>query len=325
MSIYKQYRNRFIRVNTRRRQGYRNLLSNKDKFLIDFLLDLEASNIGFAMQIWNEFKKKNLDIKKGKSIKSFVEDEVFYRKNDIADLENKVELYFQSSFDNKYSKKLKALMLDRELMCIRPTNEGAVSLMDDYLINWQKEYKHKRKTEALKLHDKYKISKDKNILLLRVFNILLFLVNDRKQDDPYLKDVVILLERSIEKLLPEYFRDLDYDDAYITLTSLRKQVTEKYNTLCWQCGKQLYKKNSHHYCSRAENRTCYLARYKEERNSEFPSSILRTKNRCDKCGAMASLDHIHKVRGVEMQFCSVRCWEAYRKTVYRKNIKVSQK
>jgi hypothetical protein len=319
MKMYEHYRDVFFRGNAFKFSEYKKLLSREDRYIVSLLFEIEAYHAGFTMQIWNDFRKINLELKKNQTLADFIKDEGNYRKKDIGDMAKKVDSYFKSSFENANSEKLKALMFDRELMFIKPKNEGAVALETDFQENWIKEYRDKRNRIASGISNKYQLGGCDH-LFLRVFNMVLRLANNPSLiEEAFTKSLVRLLEQGIEIYLPIFYRDLEISTVNPSLIELRKQFTKKHNTLCWKCGKPLLKINKSHYCTRFECRNCYIARNKDLRDPGLPSVILRTKNKCDRCKRYSSLNYIHKLGGVWRQFCSNRCWETFRKACYRKN------
>lgn len=131
--------------------------------------------------------------------------------------------------------------------------------------------------------------------------------------------IVRFLEQCIEEYYPAFQQDLGLNiQKTQSLLSLRKRSREEFNAICWRCGRKLLKRDNRHYCVRRENRSCYEVRLEEAKNLGFrrgvAKAIGRTKNYCDGCGKHpAPLDHIHKHRRKEMQFCSRQCWERFRK------------
>lgn len=322
MKIYEHYKEIFRRGNNFKVSWYKSLLNNKEEHIIDLLFDLAVNEASFAMQIYHDYKAKNLELIPSETIRDYMEGggKGEYPRRDILSKIEKVNLYFRSSFDNDRSERLKNIMLDRELMEIRPSEEDAISLYDDYRGDWQKEYSPIRKNIAINLENKYPIKPSKNVFI-DISEIILRLVNDNViRENIFTKSLIELLERGITTYLPQFYSDLGIKIPAVSLIGIRKQTQDKYNTLCRRCGKPLFKKNSKHYCTRSENRECYDARYKEERNPGMPTVISRTKNHCDNCGKYSSHNYIHKLSDMEMQFCSDKCWETYRKRVYRKRI-----
>lgn len=321
MRIYNRYRDLFLRANLQKFDQYKRYLNNEGKYLTDLLLEIQAYDVGFRMQVWYDYKHKNWEIKRGKGIKDYVEetrDE--YDENEVKEKKVNVNSYFQSSFENKMSEKIKNLMLERELMYISPKvdprqKETGQPLMDDFTKNWPPFYKEKRLQKATEIKRRYELS-DTSCLANKIFDQIIYLSN-KGSTAKYVKDTVALFENGIEVFLPMFLSDLSDPYKVHELTNLRKSSNARYNTLCWRCGKPLIKKNNQHFCTRFENRDCYINRYKEIRTLEIPLVISRTKNKCDRCRNKSPLNYIHKLNGQEMQFCSNRCWETYRKAVYR--------
>lgn len=331
MKIYENYRDRFSRANAFKLPEYKKLLKREDEYIIDLLFEIEAYHAGFTMQIWHDFRKINLELKINQTLIDFIKDEGNYDENDVIDMVKKVDSYFKSSFENANSEKLKELMLERELMFIKPRNEDAVTLEEDYQENWIKIYENSRNKIALDISEKYQI-KGKVGLFIKIFNQVTMLANNSSLlENTYTKSLIRLLEQGVETYLPMFYRDLRKNALKASLDNYRKNETQEYNTQCWRCGKPLFKKNGNHYCTRFENRSCYIERFNDMRNPGMPSVIQRTKNLCDRCKTWSSLNFIHKLGRIEMQFCSKKCWETFRKAQARnKNIasftnKLSQK
>ena len=185
-------------------------------------------------------------------------------------------------------------------------------------------YKNKRKLEAKALKKEFNLKKNQveNIQTI-AFKEAVRIINSGKPiriPQSSKESIIRTLEEGIEIWFPIWLQHLKINLA-TNLTKLRKNGSNKFNTACWRCDKLLNKRDGSHYCNRSENRSCYNARLKETKRSEFPDVIIRTKNRCDMCGRHSSLDYIHKHKGRKMQFCSNRCWERFRKKEWRRNKK----
>lgn len=313
-----------MRANSLQFNKYKKCLDNDSKYLVDLLLEIQAYDIGFTMQSWHDYQRENLEIGRAKGIKDFVEaEEDYYGRDKVQEVKENVNSYFRSSFNNKRSEKIRNLMYGRELMDIKPSDssdsEGGdgQSLMDDLNKNWLPlHYKTKRLRAASGIKRRYKLSDNFQLVHL-IFNKVIYLSNE-SSTTKNAKEIVSLFERGIEKILPMFMNDLGETGNSLTLLSLRRSIKARFNTLCWRCAKPLTKrKNDKHYCTRLENRKCYLERHKEARDPDLPQVILRTKNKCDRCGRQSSLNYIHKMDGRDAQFCSNKCWESYRKAEYR--------
>lgn len=302
---------------------YKQDLIHKDRiFLLELCYQIIAYNVGTLMQAWKDYPRKNFQ---SKSIINLITKETeYYGEDSIKEARNKVDNQFSSSFDNKYSEKIKALNLTAELIHIIPTDEGAreeaKTLNEDFQKEWlPKFYNRLREGSAKSLRIKFKLN-DKTLSDLRLlaFDEIISLVNRRKQTN---KSLIQLLEQSIEVYFPMFLNDLGIRNK-TNLVSFRKNSEYKFNTVCYRCGLKLLKKDKKHYCTRKENRSCYNARFKEDRDSGFPEAILRTKNKCDNCGKEHSpLNYIRTLKDNKLQFCSEYCettgYETMRKRLQR--------
>lgn len=331
--VFTRWKNRVWDYNLSLIDGYKRFLSHKKHaVLLDLSLAIQAYDFGILMQARTDFRNKNLE---NKSVKDFVKQEKeVYDKKRVRKLEEKVNNSFESSFENERSKKIKGLILDEELSYITPSESRdwgsgesyqSMSLRKDFKENLLPQYIPLRKDKAKKLQKEMNLTNDFIYnLQFSTFDEIVGLSN--RKSTPYHFDrnpsismgsVIGFLERSIMIHFPTFFRDLRFEHKTASLLTLRRNAKQRFNTVCWRCGHPLFKKDNKHYCTRSENRSCYEARFKENQDRGFPVAILRTKNKCDRCGKRSSLNYIHKLNSRQMQFCSNRCWEDYRKTKFR--------
>jgi len=177
------------------------------------------------------------------------------------------------------------------------------------------------KKEAKKLIQEFNLTTDqvKNIQII-AFNEILRIANSQPEVAK-LPSIIKTLEEAIEIHFPKWLRDLGFE-SQINLIKLRKENTNKPNTVCWRCGKPLIKKDNKHYCSRRENRPCVETQLKEGEERERECSvILRTKNKCEWCGKNSPSNYIIKHKGEWRQFCSKKCYNAFRQAGRRKRKK----
>ena len=320
-------------------ESFKPLLFHKgNAILLDLSLKIQAYDFGVLKQAIADFEKSNLE---GKSVKDFVKQEKeTYSEKEIKKIKERVDKSFKSSFDNERSKKAKELVLNEELSYIIPVGSGSKnrvsnenyqqsSIKGDFKKNWLPQYNSLRKDKAKKLQKELIIDNSfignlqyltfKEVISLANKKTTLYSSNE--EFSIKLANLIGFLERSIEVYFKKFIQDLELNDNGVLLLDLRRSTRLRFNTVCWRCGGLLYRKDGKHYCTRGENRCCYEARFKENRRSEFPEAILRTKNKCDNCGKHSSLNHIHKYKGEQMQFCSNRCWETFRKREWRKKKK----
>lgn len=331
--IFTRWKNRVWDYNLQLIDGYKRLLSyRKNTILLDLSLAIQAYDFGILMQARTDFRNKNLE---NKSVKDFIKQEKeTYDKKSVRKLEEKVDNSFKGSFDNERSEKIKGLVLDEELSYITSLesldwesgeNYQPMSLKSDFEENWLPQYNHLRKDKAQELQKELNLTTSFiSNLQSTTFDEIVSLSNGKsslyhldRNLSIGMGSVIGFLERSIMIYFPTFFRDLKFEYKTASLLTLRRNAKQRFNTICWQCSHPLFKKDNKHYCTRNENRSCYEARFKEDRDSGFPTAILRTKNNCDRCGKRSSLNHIHKLDGQQMQFCNNRCWEDYRKMKYR--------
>lgn len=323
IDVYKKYFTSVIDYSYPLIQKYKPYLTHQDNtFLLDLCINIMAYDFAFLMQARADFTQNNLE---GKRVEDFVnEEKEIYGNKNIKRVISSANNNFRSSFDNQRSKKIKELIVAENLMRMVPGDEESISLYDDFRKNWFPQYNPSRKNIAFKTKEKFHLTDD----LIRKLQILAFdeIVNlaNKKQKEIY-KEIVEFLELAIVIYFPIFFKDLYMRNRTVSLLTFRKNTKRRYNTVCNHCGLQLYKKDNKYYCTRKENRSCYLTRFKEVRNSGFPKAILRTKNRCDNCNAYSSLDYTHNHKGKAMQFCSDQCWEVFRKRDLRKSKKQHQK
>ena len=291
--------------------SYKPLLTNKkNSYLLDLVLKIQAYDFGVLMQAKSDFKSDN---------NAYVPE-----KDEIREAEFKIKKFYRSSFDNEKSEKIKKLAFENALMHIK--TEG-VSLDDDF----RKAYLKKEKYLELRRKASFSLKQEFFLDSSSVYNLVRFAFKEvvslanrkttlcfsNKEFSIKLADFIGFLERSIEIYYKKFIQDLGLKSKGDSLLDFRINVKQRYNTVCWSCGTSLFKTDNRHYCTRSENRVCYEARLKESREIGFPEVILRTKNKCENCGKHSSLDNIHRLRGIERQFCSKRCWEAFRKRVWR--------
>lgn len=315
-------------------ESYKPLLVHKDRaILLDLSLKIQAYDFGIRMQARTDF-----------SDDWFLRyaEEGYIEENDAKEVKTKVNQSFQSSFDNERSEKIKNLVLGAELIHApskveplpnqdgEPPLKNEVSLYDDFVQAYLPAFFRSRRQYAAKsLKRELQLSEDiVSQIQPLAFNEIISLVNRKstlchldQNSSVNIGSVVGFLERSIAIHFAGFLRDLGLEHEIVSLLALRKNTKHPFNTLCWRCSRPLFKKDNKHYCTRRENRCCYEARLKEKKQSGFPVAILRTKNRCDNCGRYSSFNHIHKHKGQQMQFCSNRCWETYRKRKWRKKKK----
>ena len=177
------------------------------------------------------------------------------------------------------------------------------------------------KKEAKKLIQEFNLTEDQVKNIQRIaFNEILRITNSKLRTVK-LPSIIRTLEEAIEIQFPKWLQDLGFE-PWINLITLRKENTNKPNTVCWRCGKPLIKKDNKHYCSRRENRPCVETRPKEEGERERECSvILRTKNKCEWCGKDSPSNYIIKHKGEWRQFCSKKCYNAFRQAGRRKRKK----
>ena len=297
-------------------------LIHKDRiFLLELCSQIMAYDAGILMQAWKDYPSKNLQ---AKSIIDHVTNNIkYFGKVSVKEARNRTDNQFRSSFDNIYSEKIKDLNLTAKLMHIIPTDKGvreeARTLNEDFYKEWVPKFHSKIRVDSAKsLKVRFNLS-DMIIynLQLLAFDEIESLVNGKNQVN---KNLIQRLERSIERYFPMFLKDLGISNK-TNLRLLRKDSKHQFNTACHRCGLRLLKKDNKHYCNQKENRSCYNAKFKEDRDSGFPEAILETKNKCAYCKRPSSLSFIHTHRKLEMQFCSNRCWETYRKRDFR-NTKV---
>lgn len=308
-------------------ESYKSLLSHKNRaVLLDLSLKIQAYDFGIHMQARTDFRDDWF---------SRYAKEGYIDESDEKEVITKVNNSFQSSFDNKRSEKIRDLVREAELMHTpseveplpnqgkEPPLQKKVSLYGDFTQAYLPSFFGSHRQDIAKnLKEELKLPDNVVSQIQRfAFDEVVSLANERCNSDSQPKNITSLiqfLERSIEMYFPLFLKDLAWNGRIVSLSKLRKSNKQPFNTACYRCGKQLLKRDNKHYCTKRENRACYEARLKESRQSGFQKVILRTKNKCDKCKRMCSLNFIHKLDGQEMQFCSDKCWEAFRKTYYRK-------
>jgi len=324
-----KYRSKILDYNSPLVKNYKYLLVYRNnEFLLDLILEIQTYDFGVYMQARKDFRKKWF---------SKYKKEDYIEKVDEKIAKKKVNQSFQSSFGNEGSKKIKNLILENELMRTlskieRPEDQNdlsfrdRVSLQDDFEQEYLSIFYGRRRQKIAKsLKTKFQLS-DNQICRLQslAYDEIISLVNknltacDKDQKLGVEKaDVISFLERSITHWFPMFVLDMGLKNCDISLLTFRKSSKTSFNTVCWRCSRPLFKKDNRHYCTRVENRNCYEARIKESKQSDFPVAILRTKNKCDNCGKPSSLENIHKHKLKEMQFCSNKCWETFRKRYSR--------
>lgn len=301
-------------------QEYKPHLQNKNNsFLLDLCLKIRAYHFGILKKAKEDFIYKNL---KAKSALIFVkhEKEIYGIKN-IRRVENYVNSWYKASFEDKTSEEIKALMLNEELMRMKPKDNDAITLYQEFKNEWLLLYDDLRYKLAINLKRDYNLSATQvcNISKL-LFKEVLFLANNGINQN--YAPIVRYLEDSIEYYLPIFLYDLGLVKAKSNeLPILRKSTTIKYNSACNRCSKRLYLRGKSHYCSQRVNRSCFNAKRKEDRSSGFPEAILRTKNSCENCGNYSSLNSTHKINHIQRQFCYKKCWESFRKRLYRHRVR----
>lgn len=316
---------------------YKRLLPHKNRaVLLDLSLKIQSYDFGILMQAKADFRKNNLE---NKSIKDFIkQEEETYSKSKISKIKKKVDKFFKSSFDNERSNKIKDLVLNENLSYIIPFESEnyiseedyqPVSLKGDFEENLLPQYNRLRENKAKTLQKKLNLTENFILKLHSLaFDEIVSMAN-RKSTLHNLNrnlsvstaSVIAFLEQSIKLHFPNFLRDLGFGHKVVSLVTLRNNSQQRFNTVCWRCNKPLFKRDNKHYCKKREKRSCYEARLKESKQSGFPAAILRTKNKCDNCDRYSSHNNIHKHEGVQMQFCSDRCWETFRKRVFRKKKK----
>ena len=299
---------------------YKSLFSRNDttRTLIELGFCFLAFDFAMRKQIKKNFLKHNLETG---SIIEYAETGGHYPESEIHEIKQKINSIYMSSLpDEERNARIKNLLIEQEIMEL-PLEPPGMSLSEELDKEYTKLlYQPWRKKEAIKLQRRLKLT-DQEVCELQEIafkNILVLLKKSEKNYSQTLGHVVELLETGIETYFPTFQKDLELKHKGRSLLSLRSKTAGKYNTLCRRCGKVLLKKGGKFYCTRKENRACYEARLTETKKGELPSVISRTKNRCENCGEHASLNHIHKHKNIERQFCSGRCWESYRKREQRK-------
>ncbi len=312
-------------------ENYKPLLVHRDNaILLDLSLKIQAYDFGIRMQARTDFRNDWF---------SYHTEEGYIERSDEREVETKVNNSFQSSFENIRSKKIKSLVLEAELMHTpskvepleperseKPPLRKEITLNDDLeQVYHPNRFGSNRQDIAKNLKEEFLLSND---VISRIqylaFDEVVSLVNRKYNSDFLSKNITSLiqfLERSIEIYFPLFLKDLKWNGKVLLLSEFRKSSRQHFNTACHRCGKRLFKKNNKQCCTRSENRSCYETRFKENRDSGFPMTILRTRNKCDNCGIYSSLNNIHKYEGIQRQFCSSKCWETFRKREYRKKKK----
>ena len=293
-------------------QSKQYLSCQENGILLDLCLEIQSYNLGIKTQARYDFRKKELP-------KFFNRDGRNYNKKLLEEMaNNKVQNYYRTSFDNKYSEEIKKLFIYEEFLHIKRANSSLAEEMQDYT---DFEFAKKRKKIVRRLKKNLNLSKEFILALQQTaFNEILNLLKSELKIEHI--QLITYLNTAIEIYFRIFLRDLGFKANVFSLTDLRLNTKQQYNTVCYRCYKYLFKKDNTHYCTQRENRSCYNARVKEIRNPILSSVILRTKNNCENCGCHASLDFIYKHRGVQRQFCSDRCWERYRKRDYRYRKKI---
>jgi len=301
---------------------YKKLLSNKGRYsLLELGREIRSYETGVVIQAWKDFRENSLYSTNGNLINYFLEDELSgedetsdFDKEEIKKVIKKASRTFESSFDNYRTKKIRNLVMERELLKISPKNKREKTIINVFreIFLLKRKYNNIREQQAEQIRIKYKIDKQKmERLILDNFKEILNISN-RKYVKKGSEKVVEYLELNNEIFFPILAEDLKIKVSN-NLLNLRKSSSKKFNTLCWKCGKKMLKRNNGHFCTKIENRKCYLNRFKEKSNSSIPRVILKSKNRCFHCGKHSSLNHIHSVKGMKYQFCSDICYTRFRK------------
>jgi hypothetical protein len=154
-------------------------------------------------------------------------------------------------------------------------------------------------------------------LQLAMFNLITDIVNKPGRVSKSNAFLINCLETCIEHHLP--FLGEFVGQHSNTLTDLRKGDSHKLNTVCCICNNKLNRKRKGAQCNQKESRKCYKKSLLESRAVSKEAITFLSKNICEKvgCGRRASLDFIHKIEGLNRQFCSGRCYMAYRKALQR--------
>ena len=298
-SIFHQIYNDVIKANEEEIKNFNALVRNKKDRNIFYLgIRVLAYDGAFKMQARSDHKKK-------------------ISLRNIREMEKKVDSYFKSSFrpdQRYYHEQIRQNLIIAEL--IRDNYESYEE--EQFLL----EYDDKRRVFASELLQEcnIKTKNAKNISVL-AFNKIIELANKKISGDltTIRIECVRFLEDCIEHYFPILLKDLGLGKRVKLLIELRrKYVAKKFNTICNRCGKSLCKKNTRRFCTKLENRICYEAILKDKKTPPLPEVILRTKNLCDFCKKYSSLNNIHRVNKMPMQFCSKKCYEAFRKRRQRK-------
>ncbi|MBI4065335.1 hypothetical protein HY409_03120 [Candidatus Gottesmanbacteria bacterium] len=171
-------------------------------------------------------------------------------------------------------------------------------------------YRIYRREQANKIEREYNLSDN---LITLVYEEILRLVSGKETvtiDE--LEDIKMIETEGIQKSLRELCSDLDF--KILTLSQLRRSTTGIVNTACYHCGKTLIRKDESNYCRKRENRKCYEDRISLEKQERKEVEFILSKRRCINCDREASFNHIYKGK----QYCSRRCYETYRKRLWRR-------
>ena len=325
-SIFNKIYNTFIEANEEKIENFKILLLNKkDNNILDLGIRVSAYDGAFLMQARSDYKHRELE---DKSVSSFVASEGIMGTEET---EKKVHRYFKSSFrpnQQQYHKQIKQLNIDTELeyATYKYDEDGIeqeTSSSDTFKEHFLPEYRPKRKAFTTKLLRQLNLGKEKvKNIQISAFNSIIKLSNNKLRGDLVMlrAEYIRFLEDFIEYSFPLLLTDLGLEQHVKMLAELRqKSGVVRFNTVCNRCGKPLLKTGFLRFCSKTENRKCYEARRKENKMLPWPKGILINKNLCVVCGKYSSLNNIHKVKNlVERQFCSKKCYEAFRKRERRK-------
>ncbi|MDA3840265.1 MAG: hypothetical protein PF572_04195 [Patescibacteria group bacterium] len=324
--IYKNKEKIFIEANKEISDTLKSIITKKDEWIIDFIFKITAYNIFFSSTTRSIYLKKTSEVlgKKHKNIVDFIIDEDLIDQKIIEKSKDNIRKVFSSSIkDEITNQKIINLLLDRRLSLIQQND--STSLEEDYKENALPKYNIEKNYIAKKFLSKYNLNKTSSVqVVYELFEIILLIANS---DSLSYKKIEALkfLERFILKYYPAFIRDIKSKSKLPTLKELRQKSTFPVNSICHQCKKRLDNKTNSLFCSKNENRSCYELRLKNNHNKlsskekKAISVTSRTKNLCDNCGRLSSLNNLSNIAGISHQFCSSKCKETFRKRKQRAN------